>query len=97
LLAAKLLSWPFTGSVSVLSKVVNSATDLVASLVALVAVRRSGPPPENHNYGHRRLENLAGSFEGFVLLGVAGWISYWAVDSILHGVDLELVWFWGLG
>lgn len=95
LLVAKLASGLVTGSVGVLSEAVNSATDLVASLVALVAVRRSGSPPdENHNYGHGRFENLAGVFEGIVLMGVSVWIAYQAVDGILNGVEID---FLGLG
>ncbi len=97
LLVAKLLSGLVTGSVGVLSEAVNSATDLVASLVALFAVSRSGAPPdENHNYGHGRMENLAGVFEGIVLLGVGGWVIYGAVNGILYGIELEFVWL-GIG
>ena len=44
LLVAKLVAGLVTGSVGVLSEAVNSATDLVASLVALFAVRRSAEP-----------------------------------------------------
>jgi cation diffusion facilitator family transporter len=95
LLVAKLASGLVTGSVSVLSEAANSATDLMASLVALVAVGRSeAPPDEDHNYGHGRLENLAGIFEGLVLLGVGGWIIYGAMNGILNGVEIEFV---GLG
>jgi cation diffusion facilitator family transporter len=97
LLVAKLLSGVVTGSVGVLSEAVNSATDLVASLVALFAVSRSGAPPdEDHNYGHGRMENLAGVFEGIVLLGVGGWVVYGAVNGILYGVEIEFVWL-GIG
>lgn len=95
LLAAKLVSGLVTGSVSVLSGAVNSATDLVASLVALFAVRRSvAPPDESHHYGHGRFENLAGVFEGIVLVGVGAYIFYEAVDGILNGVEIG---FLGLG
>ena len=97
LLVAKLLSGLVTGSVGVLSEAVNSATDLVASLVALFAVSRSGAPPDdNHNYGHGRLENLAGVFEGIVLLGVGSWVIYRAVNGTLYGVEIEFVWL-GIG
>ena len=95
LLAAKLVSGLVTGSVGVLSEAVNSATDLVASLVALFAVRRSAAPPdESHNYGHGRFENLAGVFEGIVLVGVGAYVVYRAFDGILYGVEIG---FLGLG
>ena len=95
LLAVKLVAGVLTGSVSILSEAVHSATDLVASVIALVAVRRSNSPPdEDHNYGHGRFENLAGVFEGLVLFAVGGYVIYGAVDNILNGTELELL---GLG
>ncbi|CAA9460168.1 MAG: Cobalt-zinc-cadmium resistance protein [uncultured Rubrobacteraceae bacterium] len=95
LLTVKLVAGVLTGSVSVLSEAVHSATDLVASVIALVAVQRSNSPPdEDHNYGHGRFENLAGVFEGLVLFVVGGYIVYGAVDNILNGAELELL---GLG
>jgi cation diffusion facilitator family transporter len=95
LLAVKLVAGVLTGSVSVLSEAVHSATDLVASIVAFVAVRRSvSPPDESHNYGHGRFENLAGIFEGVILLGVGGWVIFGAVKGILNGAELERL---GLG
>src|ERR687885_1165799 len=95
LLVVKLMTGLLTGSVSVLSEAAHSATDLVASIVAFVAVRRSvSPPDELHHYGHGRFENLAGVVEGVILLGVAGWVVFGAVDNILNGTRLELL---GLG
>jgi cation diffusion facilitator family transporter len=97
LLTVKLVAGVLTGSASVLSEAVHSATDLVASVVAFVATRRSeSPPDEDHNYGHGRFENLAGVFEGAILLGVGGVVVYGAVDSILNGAELELLGF-GIG
>jgi cation diffusion facilitator family transporter len=97
LLAVKLVAGVLTGSASVLSEAVHSATDLVASVVAFVAVRRSeSPPDEDHNYGHGRFENLAGIFEGAILLGVGAGVIYGAVDGILNGAELEFLGF-GIG
>ena len=97
LLTVKLVAGVLTGSASVLSEAVHSATDLVASVVAFVAVRRSeSPPDESHNYGHGRFENLAGVFEGVILLGVGAAVIYGAVDGILNGAKLELLGF-GIG
>src|SRR4051794_36926772 len=95
LLIVKLVTGILTGSVSVLSEAAHSATDLVASIVAFVAVRSSvSPPDESHHYGHGRFENLAGVFEGVILLGVGGWIIFRAIDNVLNGAELE---FLGLG
>jgi cation diffusion facilitator family transporter len=92
LLVIKLAAGLLTGSVGVLAVAVNSGTDLVASLVALYAVRRSGAPPdERHNYGHGRAENLAGVFEGLVLLGVGAWVVFESVRSLVFGVEVGLL------
>lgn len=92
LLTLKTTAGILTGSVSVLSEAVHSATDLIASLVAFMAIRHSETPPdENHHYGHGRIENLAGVFEGLVLFMVGGWVIVAAVQRILHGGGLELV------
>ena len=95
LLAVKLAAGILTGSASVLSEAVHSATDLAASIVAFFAVRRSNSPPdEDHNYGHGRFENLAGVLEGVILLVVGAAVIYGAIDGILNGAELELL---GLG
>jgi cation diffusion facilitator family transporter len=95
LLALKLVTGVLTGSASILSEAAHSATDLVASVVAFVAVRGSiSPPDESHNYGHGRFENIASVFEGVILLGVGGWVIFGAINSILNGAELELL---GLG
>jgi cation diffusion facilitator family transporter len=95
LLTVKLTAGVMTGSVSILSEAVHSATDLVASIVAFMAVRSSASPPdESHNYGHGRFENLAGIFEGVILLGVGGWVIFGAINGIVNGAELELL---GLG
>jgi cation diffusion facilitator family transporter len=97
LLTVKLVAGVLTGSASVLSEAVHSATDLVASVVAFVAVRRSeSPPDESHNYGHGRFENLAGIFEGAILLGVGAGVIYGAVDGIVNGAELKFLGF-GIG
>ena len=97
LLTGKVVAGVLTGSASVLSEAVHSATDLVASIVAFVAVRRSeSPPDESHNYGHGRFENLAGVFEGVILLGVGAGVIYGAVDGIINGAELEFLSF-GIG
>ncbi len=92
LLSLKLAAGILTGAVSVLSEAVHSATDLAASLVALFAVRRSDTPPdERHNYGHGRVENLAGVFEGLVLFGVGSWVVFSSVERVFYGGELEFV------
>ena len=66
-----------SGSVSVLSEAIHSATDLVASLIAFFSVRASDTPPDaEHPYGHGRYETLAGLAVGAMLL-LSGAAIFW--------------------
>jgi cation diffusion facilitator family transporter len=49
-----------TGAVSVLSDGFHSLTDTASNVVALIAVRIAGAPPDaDHPYGHRKFETMA--------------------------------------
>src|SRR3546814_2023793 len=53
LIAAKLVAWSLTCSVAVLSTMVDSLRDLLASLVTLFAVRQALTPADRqHRFGH---------------------------------------------
>lgn len=68
----KLVLGLVTGSVAVLSEAAHSAGDLIASLVALIAVRTAARPADrDHPYGHEKAENLGAAIEGTLVL-VAG-------------------------
>lgn len=71
---AKLVLGLVTGSAALLSEAAHSASDLVASGIAFVAVRASARPADHdHPYGHEKTENLAAAVEGALVLaaGVA--------------------------
>ncbi|SHJ59873.1 cation diffusion facilitator family transporter [Propionispora hippei] len=82
LVVLKLAVGLITGTVSIVSEAAHSAVDLIASLVAYVAVRKSDQPPDkNHAYGHGKFENLSGAVEALLIIGAALWIVYEAVDK----------------
>jgi cation diffusion facilitator family transporter len=89
LVGAKLLVGYSIGSVSVISEAIHSAVDLLAALIALVAVHAAAKPPdEQHPFGHGKIENLSGAVEG-ALIAVAGvWIIVEAGERLLHGGTL---------
>jgi ferrous-iron efflux pump FieF len=61
LIAAKLAAWIMTGSVALLSTLVDSALDLIASLLNLFAVRQALTPADaEHRFGHGKAEPIAG-------------------------------------
>ena len=68
LLAAKLAAWLVTDSIVILTSLVDSGIDLLASLVTFVSVRQAAQPADRaHRYGHGKAEAL-GAFAqaGFV-------------------------------
>jgi cation diffusion facilitator family transporter len=90
LVALKLIVGVLIGSVSVISEAIHSGVDLVAAVVALLAVRSSGKPAdEEHPFGHGKYENVSGTFEAVLIFAAAGWIIYEAVRKIAspHAID----------
>ena len=60
LIAIKFVAWLATGSVAMLSGLVDSTLDLVASIVNVYAVRQAVIPPDReHRFGHGKAEPLA--------------------------------------
>lgn len=83
-------------SVSVLSEAIHSGIDLLAALMAFVAVRRSGKPPdEEHHYGHGKIENVSGVIEAVLIFLAAVWIIAEAVHKLTAGAAV-LAPLWGL-
>jgi len=90
LIALKLAAAAITGSVAILSEALHSSIDLIASVVAFVSVRRADEPADvEHPYGHEKLESLAASIEGMLILVGAGVIIYEAVHRLVIGAEVE--------
>ncbi|OGS50407.1 MAG: hypothetical protein A3J79_03470 [Elusimicrobia bacterium RIFOXYB2_FULL_62_6] len=84
------------GSVSVLSEAIHSGIDLVAALIAYVAVRSSAKPADkDHHYGHDKFENVSGFVEAILIFLAAAWIIYEAVQKILRPQAIEMIG-WGI-
>ena len=85
------------GSVSVISEAIHSGVDLVASVIALFAVKNSGKPADEvHPFGHGKFENISGVVEALLIFLAAGWIIYEAVHKIIVGPDIDAP-AWGVG
>jgi cation diffusion facilitator family transporter len=73
------------GSVSVVSEAIHSGVDLVAAVIALVAVRTSDKPADaEHPFGHGKIENISGAVEALLIFLAAGWIIYEAVHKLIR-------------
>ncbi len=79
-----------SGSVSVLSEAIHSGVDLLAAIIAWVAVRTSGKAAdEEHPFGHGKVENISGTVEALLIFVAAVWIIYEAVHKLLAPRPLE--------
>jgi len=85
LIGAKAFAWWMTDSVSMLSSLVDSALDLVASAVTLFAVRHALVPADSdHRFGHGKAEALAGLAQAGFIAASGGALLLTVGDRILH-------------
>ena len=90
LIAAKLVAWLMTGSVSMLSSLVDSSLDLVGSLVTFFAIRQAlEPADEEHRFGHGKAEALAGMTQAGFIVASAGGVLLTIVDRFLHPQEVR--------
>jgi len=90
LIAIKLAAGAITGSIAILTEAVHSLIDLVASVVAFVSVRKADEPADaDHPYGHEKVESLAATIEGLLILVGAGIIIYEATHRLVVGAEVE--------
>jgi cation diffusion facilitator family transporter len=78
-------AYALTGSVGLLSDALESVVNLVAAVVALIAltVAHQGPD-EEHAYGHEKAEYFSSGIEGGLILLAAASIVYVAIGRLLH-------------
>jgi ferrous-iron efflux pump FieF len=90
LIAAKTAAWVVTGSVAMLSSLVDSSLDLVTSLITFFAIRQAlTPADEDHRFGHGKAEALAGIAQaGFIAASACG-VALTIVDRFLHPQDVR--------
>jgi ferrous-iron efflux pump FieF len=72
LITIKFVAWLVTGSVAVLSSLVDSLIDVVAAVVNLIAVRQATTPADReHRFGHGKAEPLAVLAQSAFIIGSA--------------------------
>jgi cation diffusion facilitator family transporter len=90
LIALKLAAGAVTGSIAIITEAVHSLIDLVASVVAFISVRKADEPADvEHPYGHEKVESLAATLEGMLILVGAGIIVYEATHRLVVGTEVE--------
>jgi cation diffusion facilitator family transporter len=90
LIAIKLAAGAITGSIAIVTEAVHSTIDLLASVVAFVSVRKADEPADaEHPYGHEKVESLAATIEGMLILIGAGVIVFEATHRLVAGAEVE--------
>ncbi len=84
LIVIKFVAWIVTGSVAILSSLVDSMLDVVASTVNLFAVRHAVEPADReHRFGHGKAEPLAALAQSAFLAGGALLLTFQAVSRMI--------------
>lgn len=90
LVAVKLVTWLLTGSVAMLSTLVDSVLDVLASLLNLLAVRHALLPADlEHRFGHGKAEALSGLGQAAFIAGSAVFLLFAAGQRAFAPVALE--------
>jgi cation diffusion facilitator family transporter len=90
LIALKLAAGAITGSIAIITEAIHSLIDLVASVIAFISVRKADEPADaEHPYGHEKVENLAATIEGMLILVGAAVIVYEASHRLAVGASVD--------
>jgi ferrous-iron efflux pump FieF len=92
LIAVKLSAWVATGSVSLLSSLLDSSLDAAASIVNFLAVRHAITPADReHRFGHGKAEPLAGLAQSAFIAGSAALLLVQSVERLWDPVEVRHV------
>ncbi|MGD9492615.1 MAG: cation diffusion facilitator family transporter [Bacteroidales bacterium] len=89
-IALKTLAWQLTGSVGLLSDALESLVNLVAAIIALVAITiAQRPADERHAFGHSKAEYFSSAIEGGLIILAAVSIFITSVPRLFNPVEIE--------
>lgn len=85
LICAKLFAYIMTNSVAMLSSLIDSTVDLLASVVTLFGVASALKPPDiRHRYGYGKAEPLAALTQGAFIVGSSVLLGYESLHRLLQ-------------
>ncbi len=91
----KAVAYQLTGSVGLLSDALESVVNLVAAVMALLAlIYAARPPDDSHEYGHDKIEYFSSGIEGALIAVAAVSIASAALSRLANLQPLEQI---GLG
>ena len=84
LIAIKLVVGIISGSISIISEAIHSASDLFASIITFLSVKESSKPADDdHQFGHDKYEDISSLIESLIIMGAAFYIIYAAIKNII--------------
>jgi len=84
LILVKFAAGLYTDSVAILSSLVDSVLDLVASLVNYLAIRQAVQPADRqHRFGHGKAESLGSLVQGAIIFGSAAFLLFEAGTRVV--------------
>lgn len=90
LIFIKIVAYLMTGSIAILSSLIDSFLDFIASGINLVAVRHSLVPADHeHRYGHGKAEAIAGMAQAAFITGSAVFLIFEAINRFFHQQTVE--------
>jgi len=90
LIAIKFYAWFITDSVSVLSSLIDSISDITISAINLVAISYAlTPPDDDHRFGHNSAEDIATLFQSAFIFGSYLFITLSAINKFYNHTPLD--------
>lgn len=85
LILIKFLAFILTGSVALLSSLIDSVLDSLASVLNVIAIRHSLEPADaEHRFGHGKAEPLAGLGQAGFVMGSSLFLIFESIDRFVH-------------
>ncbi|TWB49902.1 cation diffusion facilitator family transporter [Nitrospirillum viridazoti] len=85
LIAGKFGAYLATNSVSILSSLIDSSVDALASVITLISVARALKPPDSaFRFGHGKAEPLAALFQSAFIVGSAMFLGYESLGRLFE-------------
>ncbi len=92
LIIIKLIAYVLTGSVTLLSSLLDSFLDALASIINLIAVRHAlEPADDEHRFGHGKAEPIAGFAQAGFIIASSGFLMFEAIKRLNNPQNLEHV------
>ncbi|WP_150138197.1 CDF family cation-efflux transporter FieF [Candidatus Enterovibrio escicola] len=90
LVLMKLVTWWYTGSISLLASLVDTVLDMLASITNLVVIRYALQPADNeHSFGHGKAESLAALAQAAFIVGSAFFLLLNGIDRLHRPTELH--------